>query len=86
MGFSGPQPITWQDIDAFLRRSEIALAPWQIELIERLDDIYLQPTAAPLALPEGRVVHAAASVNDPAGVRAVLGASAKRRYVKRKGG
>lgn len=37
-GFSS-NPITWPDIDAFVRRSKFALTPWEVEIIEDLDDI-----------------------------------------------
>lgn len=33
-------PITWSDIDAFVRLSGVRLAPWEIRLIEELDDLY----------------------------------------------
>lgn len=42
---NGPQPITWTDIDAFVRRTGIMLDPRDIELIEALDDLYLAKTA-----------------------------------------
>lgn len=80
-----PKPIEWPDIDAFVRQSGARLTPWQIEVIEDLDDIYLQPTSKP-ALPEGQIVNAAASVADTAGVRDILSAVGKRRVVKRKKG
>lgn len=41
-GMSGPQPISWADIDAYVRLKKFPLAPWEIGLIEDLDDIYLQ--------------------------------------------
>lgn len=44
-GMNGPQPITWADIDAFVRRTGIRLDPRDIELIEALDDLYLVKTA-----------------------------------------
>ncbi|NEU95043.1 phage tail assembly chaperone [Bradyrhizobium uaiense] len=34
-------PIEWQDIDAFLRRTQTDLAPWELEILEMLDDLYL---------------------------------------------
>lgn len=40
-GFSGPAPIEWTDIDAFCRIGKITLSPWEIEIIESLDDLYL---------------------------------------------
>lgn len=42
-GFAGPNPIGWQDIDAFVRQTKFVLAPWEIELLEAIDDSYLQP-------------------------------------------
>lgn len=83
MGFAGPQPIGWQDVDAFLRRSGLVLAPWEIEILERLDDAYLQPTPTPTP-PEGQTVVATASASDAAGVRSILGSIGKRRVVARK--
>lgn len=40
-GFNGPNKIEWPDIDAFLRRSGTYLAPWEIALIEDVDDVFL---------------------------------------------
>ena len=31
--------ITWPDIDAFCRHSRLSLAPWEVEILERLDDL-----------------------------------------------
>lgn len=36
----GPNPITWPDIDSFSRHAQMKFAPWEIEIIEDLDDIY----------------------------------------------
>jgi hypothetical protein len=44
-GFGG-LPIGWSDIDAFCRLSQTKLHPWEIEIIEDLDALYL-------AKPEG---------------------------------
>lgn len=84
MGFAGPQPIRWRDIDAFVNLTGVSLVPWEVELIERLDDTYLQPDQPP-TLPEGQSVRLAASTSDSKGIRAVLGSVGNRRY-KRKGG
>jgi hypothetical protein len=43
---AGPSPIEWPDIDAFMRRARVRLAPWEIELIEDLDDTYLAAQSA----------------------------------------
>jgi hypothetical protein len=40
-GFSGRSPLEWPDIDAFLRITRVSLTPWEIELIEDLDDLFL---------------------------------------------
>lgn len=37
----GPSPIEWPDIDAFLRHSRVNLAPWEVEIIEELDDCFM---------------------------------------------
>jgi hypothetical protein len=44
-GFNGPSPIEWPDMDAFCRLSGARLAPWEIELIETIDDIFLRAPA-----------------------------------------
>lgn len=33
-------PISWPDIDAFTRHSGMRLAPWEVETIEELDNLY----------------------------------------------
>ena len=85
--FAGPAPIGWMEIDAFTRLSGVRLAPWEIGLIESLDDVFLAPEPRP-SLPEGRAVKVAAAAADAEGVRSVLGSVGKgRRVVKRgKGG
>lgn len=40
-GGFGLMPIEWPDIDAFLRLSKVSLAPWEVEVIEDLDDMFL---------------------------------------------
>lgn len=84
-GFTGSQPISMREIEAFKHLSGLRLAPWECELIERLDDAYLQPAPKP-SLPEGQVVVAAASAADAQGVRSILGSVGVRRIVKRKKG
>ncbi len=81
-GFSGPQPIGWQEIDAFVRRSGIRLAPWEIELIETLDDIYLRPEPK-VTMPDGQAVTMVAPASDAVAVRAVLRRDGKKK--KREG-
>ena len=41
----GVNPISWSDIDAFVRNSKVALRPWEISLIEDLDDLYRSEVA-----------------------------------------
>lgn len=43
-GFA-PSPIEMTDIDAFNRLSGMALAPWEVAMIERLDDLFLKMLA-----------------------------------------
>lgn len=40
-GFNGPNPISIEAIDAFIRRTGLRLDPRDIELIEAVDDLYL---------------------------------------------
>mgnify|MGYP003578108817 FL=1 len=47
-GFAAPNPIGWQEIDAFVRQTKFRLAPWEIELLETIDDAFLQPQLAAL--------------------------------------
>lgn len=42
-GFNGPQPIDFQEIDAFVRVSRFPLRPWEVQIIEDIDDAFLQP-------------------------------------------
>ncbi|MFC3704474.1 hypothetical protein ACFOOL_06875 [Devosia honganensis] len=44
-GFNGHNPIEWPDIDAFIRRTGTALDPFDIDLIEALDDLFLAKMA-----------------------------------------
>lgn len=41
----GVSPIEWPDIDAFVRQSGVRFAPWEVEIIEALDDLYLAQAA-----------------------------------------
>jgi hypothetical protein len=38
-----PRPIEWPDIDAFLCRSGVRLTPWEIEILEGIDDLFVNP-------------------------------------------
>jgi hypothetical protein len=38
----GVVPIEWTDIDAFNRLSGLDLAPWEVAMLERLDDVFLK--------------------------------------------
>jgi len=40
-GFAGRAPIEWPDIDAFCRNTRTVLAPWEIEIIEALDNAFM---------------------------------------------
>jgi hypothetical protein len=37
----GPLPIGWDEIDAFCRLTGTRLAPWEVEFIEALDDLWM---------------------------------------------
>lgn len=44
-GINGPNPITIEAIDAFVRRTGLRLDPGDIQLIEDIDDLYLSKMA-----------------------------------------
>lgn len=73
-GFSGPQPITWPDIDHWATRSGNAPESWEIRIIEILDDVFFSPVTPPEKAPE------VAAAETKAGIR---GAAKDRRVVKR---
>lgn len=41
----GLSPITWGDLDAFIRLTGIRLAPWEVEAIEDLDRAFMTEQA-----------------------------------------
>jgi hypothetical protein len=41
----GASPIEWADLDGFNRLSGMALAPWEVAMLERLDNVYLKSMA-----------------------------------------
>lgn len=43
----GINPISWPDIDAYVRHSKMPLAPWEVRLIEELDDLFRIEQAKP---------------------------------------
>lgn len=38
----GALPIGWSDLDAFERLTGASLAPWEVEAIEEIDELYLK--------------------------------------------
>tara|TARA_R110000868_G_scaffold22246_2_gene91350 strand:- start:2813 stop:3007 length:195 start_codon:yes stop_codon:yes gene_type:complete len=43
-GFSGPAPITFEQIKAWKELTETSIEPWEIEAIKRIDLLYLRVT------------------------------------------
>ena len=83
-GFAGPNPVGWQDIDAFGRQSGLRLHPWEIALIETIDDIYLRAgLAKKMPLPKEKGVIATVAASDGVGVKAMMGSIGRRKTVKR---
>lgn len=41
----GPGPIGWPDLDAYCRMTRARLAPWEVEMIEDLDNLWLAEKA-----------------------------------------
>lgn len=42
MGFAGFNKVEWPDIYAFMRAARVRLSPWEISLIEDVDDIFIE--------------------------------------------
>lgn len=41
-GMNGPLPISYQEIESWMRMTDNRLLPWEIEAIKRLDAVYLK--------------------------------------------
>jgi hypothetical protein len=76
-GEAGPHPIEFPDIQAFETLTRNRLAPWEVELIEALDDAYLGAVAEH----QRQEREQTAPADDPDGARAI-----PRRTVTRKRG
>lgn len=85
MGFAGPAPLEWPDIDAFLRCSGLRLAPWELEIVELLDDRYLQAQIRTASAPDPSLV-SSAPVEDPRAVRSILAGIGRHRFGNKKKG
>lgn len=81
-GFAGPNPVGWQDLDAFVRQTGFPLAPWEVEIVEAIDDAFLNPALRTPAAPPGQQMTNTADASDTRGVRALLRSMGR----KRKGG
>lgn len=51
-GLNGANPVEWQDVAAFVRLSGQRFAPWEINIICDIDDVYLTVTNKEEATPE----------------------------------
>jgi hypothetical protein len=40
-GFSGPNPITYEQIKAWKELTETPISPWEIKAIKRVDTVYM---------------------------------------------
>lgn len=88
-GFSGPNPIVWSDIDAFLRRTGVQIGPWELKLIEAIDDLYVRPPEAslpPSAAARGQPAVRWISARDGQGLKGLLRSFGQRFTKKEKGG
>jgi hypothetical protein len=59
VGPNGPSPLSWSDVDAWARRTDRDPCPWELAVIERLDDAYFGSLAGPeeRTAPKAPVVH-----------------------------
>ncbi len=83
-GFASANPVGWQDIDAFVRRSGIRLTPWEVEIIEAIDDALLQSTQKQVAANATPQAVDVVPASDTRGVRSLLRSIGDR--LKKKGG
>jgi hypothetical protein len=85
MGFAGPNAIGWQDIRAFTQQTGLRFVPWELELIEALDDLYLGSMNNKITSPSTNVkgVVATASFNDGKSVKSLMGTMGLRRVRKK---
>lgn len=47
------QPLEWPDIEAFLRLTRQTLVPWELEVVEELDDLFLKMSQAKASPTDG---------------------------------
>ena len=40
-GFSGPNPITYEQIKAWKELTETPISPWEVTVIKRVDTVYM---------------------------------------------
>jgi hypothetical protein len=83
-GFAGPNPIGWIDIDAFVRQTKFPLAPWEIELLEAIDDAYLEPQAQALREKIGKTKIETVDASDTKAVRGLMRGLADRRRQRKR--
>jgi hypothetical protein len=85
-GFASFDPIEWPDIQAFINVSGFRLAPWEVELIEAIDDVFLSPGPVVVVpeTPREKVIRSITSASNGDRVKDILGSIGKRRTVKRK--
>lgn len=48
-GFSGPNPISYQDIKAWMDLTDTPVTPFEVEGIKRLDKVYVRVTSTKIA-------------------------------------
>lgn len=87
MGFAGPNPLEWPDIDAYSRQTGTRFLLWEIETLEAVDDAFLVPAlkqAQAPPQPQGKGLVDKVDINDGRGVRSLFRSIADRR--KKKGG
>lgn len=85
MGFASANPLSWHDIDAFVRQTGLRLAPWEIEAIESVDNAFLQMAPKPALPQQQQDLAESAPVNDPQAVKSLLRSIGKQRSNKRGG-
>lgn len=48
VGMQGISPITYSEVDAYLRTTHTALTPWEVRLVRAIDEAYMADALARL--------------------------------------
>jgi hypothetical protein len=84
-GFSSANPISWRDVEAFEYVTRFRFAPWEVELIETIDDAFRSPQLVALKTKPGAAATDLIDASDTKSVKSLFKSIGKRRSGKGKG-